>query len=80
LFEPGEFSAMKNFDLLLNFCILFRAKNQRKTKKNGQGLLAPFMPGSAGGNQKFHFSVSDDALYHIRWKILVPGMLRNFIR
>jgi hypothetical protein len=55
LFEPGEFSAMKNFDLLLNFCILFRAKNQRKTKKNGQGLLTPFMPGSAGGNQNFIF-------------------------
>ena len=44
---------MKNFDLLLNFCILLELKI--KKEKNGQGILSPFMPGSAGGNQNFIF-------------------------
>jgi hypothetical protein len=45
---------MKNFDLLLNFCILLELKTKAK-KKNGQGLLPSILPRSAGGNPNFTF-------------------------
>jgi hypothetical protein len=44
---------MKNFDFLLNLCILLELKT--KKKKNGQGILSSIVPRSAGGNQKFTF-------------------------
>jgi len=55
LFEPGEFSAMKNFDLLLNFCIFFRAKNQRKKKKMGKAYSLPSCPDQLAVTKNFIF-------------------------
>ncbi len=51
-----NFSAKKNFDLLLNFCIFFFfLELKTEKKKNGQGILSSVVPRSAGGNQNFTF-------------------------
>ena len=46
---------MKSFDLFIEPFVFFLELETKAKHKNGQGLLAPFMPGSAGGNQNFIF-------------------------
>ena len=74
-----NFRQWRVLTLLLNLLYFLELVTKAK-HKNGQGLLTPFMSGSAGGNQNFHFSVSDDVLYHIRWKVLVSEVPRICIR
>jgi hypothetical protein len=47
---------MKTFDLFIE-PFLFLLELKTKKKKNGQSILSPNLPGSAGGNQTLLFCI-----------------------
>jgi hypothetical protein len=54
LFEPGEFSAMKNFDLLLNFVFFLELKTKER-RKMGKAYSLPSCPDQLAVTKNFIF-------------------------
>jgi hypothetical protein len=65
---------MKTFDPFIEL-FLFFLELKTKRRKNGQSVLSPIVPRSAGGNQNFTFLYPMTFLYHIRWKVWYPEYL-----